>query len=445
MLSRRALFSSSVFSAAVLLAAGAACRGQAPTPSASTTTTRQLGPAEITFLAWAGAGVESDMYHKFVADFMTRFSQIKVNLILEANLTDEYKKLVAMVAGGAAPDVAQVHYSNGVDLAARNAIQPLDQLMARDRISRSDYVPGVIDAFQWKGVQHAIPKDNALRVLFYNMDMFDRAGIPYPDDTWTWETFLDVAKRLTIVEGGVVRQWGTTDIFFQMNDSPSYSLVRSFGGDLYNRDLTEFTITRDETVEAIQFSADVRAVHRVAPASNELPAPGDAFRNGFCAMNINFAQQVFFLKQEQRTFRYDVTVLPRGRAGHFPCATGSAHAIPVGARHPEHGWELIKYLTGPQAQRQITELKRWGSSRVDTLEAILPTDGVPKHFKEVFIEPLQGKSKWKVIAIPIPPRAQEIAELYDKEFADVRSGKRTAKEAAAALKPQVDALLRSSG
>jgi multiple sugar transport system substrate-binding protein len=364
-------------------------------------------------------------------------------MVLEPNLTDEYKKLVTLVAGGVPPDTAQAHYSNGVDLAVRGVIQSLDSLMSRDRINRADYVPGAVHAFQWKGVQYAIPKDNGFRVLFYNLDLFDKVGVRYPDESWTWDTWLDAARRLTVREGGAGKQWGTTALWAVMNDAPSWYLIRTFGGELYNADFTEFLITKPETVDAIQWSADLELVHNVVPKSAELPTPGDSFINGYAAMTINFAQMVFNLKQAKASHQYDVVVLPAGRAGRVLNATSSAHSLPTGAAKADAGWELLKYLTGPEAQRAVTELKRWGSSRIDTLEAILPTDGVPKHFKEALIEPLQGKSKWKVEPVPIPPRAAEVAEMYLAEFNDVRSGKRTAKEAAAALKPQVDALLRS--
>jgi ABC-type glycerol-3-phosphate transport system substrate-binding protein len=33
--------------------------------------------------------------------------------------------------------------------------------------------------------------------VYYNRDLFDAAGLPYPDSAWTWETMLSMARRLT--------------------------------------------------------------------------------------------------------------------------------------------------------------------------------------------------------------------------------------------------------
>ena len=162
-------------------------------------------------------------------------------------------------------------------------------------------------------------------------------------------------------------------------------------------------------------------------------------------MGIAFAQQVFFLKEEKVSFPYDVVPLPRGRAGAFPCATGSGQSMAKNATTPEAGWQFLKYLTGPEAQKRITSLKRWGSSRVDTLEAILPVDGVPKNFKAAFIEPLQGKTKDKPVAIPTPPRAKDLEAIYKKEFDAVQKGEKTAKDAAATAKPLLDEVMRTAG
>lgn len=45
-------------------------------------------------------------------------------------------------------------------------------------------------------------------LMKYNPELFDRAGLPYPQPGWTWDDFLNAAKALTVREGGEVTQWG---------------------------------------------------------------------------------------------------------------------------------------------------------------------------------------------------------------------------------------------
>ena len=82
---------------------------------------------------------------------------------------------------------------------------------------------------------------------------------------------------------------------------------------------------------------------------------------------------------------------------------------------------------------------------MDTLEAIVPTDGVPRNFRAAFIDPLQGKTKDKPVAIPTPPRAKDLEAIYKTELAKVWTGERTAREAATAAKPQLDEIMKVAG
>ena len=51
------------------------------------------------------------------------------------------------------------------------------------------------------GKQLGIPKDLDSAAVWYNKDMFDEAGIPYPTADWTWDDFREIAKKLTKADG----------------------------------------------------------------------------------------------------------------------------------------------------------------------------------------------------------------------------------------------------
>lgn len=444
MVSRRSLIASAFGGAAMAPALGA-CRPASQSP-AGTGPGVSITPVSITWLAPAGAGPETEQYQLNVDDFAKRQSTITVDWINSGDLDATLAKFLTMSASGTAPDVVQTQYAFCVDLASRGTLAGLDSYMARDHVRKEDYLPGLPDEFAWKKVQYGLPKDNALRVLFYNLDLFDQAGVSYPTPAWTWDDFLEAARRLVNrAPASGTPTFGIHSFFLTLNDSPSYSLTRAFGGEWYDGTWTSSLIDSAATTEAIQFTADWQNRYKVSPGPGELPGSGDPFRKGYVAMGINFAQQVFFLKEEKVTFRYDVVPLPRGRAGAFSCVTGSGYSLAKAAPHPEAGWQYLKYLTGPDAQRRITSLKRWGSSRMDTLEAILPADDVPKGFKAAFIEPLQGKTKDKPVAIPTPPRAKDLEAIYRQQFAAVQSGQKTAKEVAVSVKPQLDELMKTAG
>ena len=47
----------------------------------------------------------------------------------------------------------------------------------------------------YDGSVYGFPRDISVEVLYYNKDIFDEAGVAYPDDTWTWDDFLAAAER----------------------------------------------------------------------------------------------------------------------------------------------------------------------------------------------------------------------------------------------------------
>ena len=114
-------------------------------------------------------------------------------------------------------------------------------------------------------------------MLYYNKDMFDAAGLAYPpakvEDAWTWEEFIDVAKKLTIDANG--KKPGEEG--FDKDNIVQYGCVvdnwtwqlevwaHSNGGRWFSEDGSECLINSPEAIEAIQKVADLTLVENVQP------------------------------------------------------------------------------------------------------------------------------------------------------------------------------------
>lgn len=61
------------------------------------------------------------------------------------------------------------------------------------------------------GKVSALPLYNLGLLLYYNKDLFDKFGVPYPTDNMTWESLVSVATRLTRNDGGVQYRGFVTD------------------------------------------------------------------------------------------------------------------------------------------------------------------------------------------------------------------------------------------
>jgi multiple sugar transport system substrate-binding protein len=88
------------------------------------------------------------------------------------------------------------------DAKLRDAVVNLQPLADTDKALPADFAPSVLDAMRWENSLYAIPAYSNVRVLFYNKNLFDKAGMPYPQAGWTLEEFRETALRLSAGEGG---------------------------------------------------------------------------------------------------------------------------------------------------------------------------------------------------------------------------------------------------
>ncbi len=400
-------------------------------------------PVEISFTLPAAAGLEQDLYSGFINDFHARHTRIKVNYTFEPSFGDYPAKLKALLAADTWPDIAHQHLSVVQDFAQQGALSELKPYLNRDKISEKDFIPALITEFTWRGKLMAIPKDSAAFGIHYNKDMFDKAGLKYPDERWTWDQFAEISRRLTKPDQG---QFAITFNRPAPNSEQWEAVLKSFGGGWYNADLSKSTVDAPGSIEALQAFADLEFKHRVTPTAHKFSFTGDAWRGGVVAMTFGHHATTFFHKAEKREFRFDVVPIPRGKGGSFVAVGASGYALPASAKYKDQGWELLKFLTSKEVQSKIAAGKRWGPSRPDSLDNLAPEDNVPEHFRDVHVEPLRGKGNVPALPFVFPVGQLDILEVYKQEFDDkLWAGTGSAKDAATAAKPKFDAILSRYG
>jgi multiple sugar transport system substrate-binding protein len=82
----------------------------------------------------------------------------------------------------------------------------LDPLIKQYKLDLKQFDPVVIDRIRNgddKPDITAIPYIQNLPGLYYNKDIFDKFGVPYPHDKMTWSDLTELAVKLTRMEGGV--------------------------------------------------------------------------------------------------------------------------------------------------------------------------------------------------------------------------------------------------
>lgn len=124
----------------------------------------------------------------------------------------EYReRILTSIVAGRPPDVFLLDNIDVPAFTSRGVTIDLAPYLRGLGIDVTRYDSTVIGIFRRGDALYALPKGYTPMVMVYNKELFDRAGLPYPTDDWTWDDFLRIAKALTRdTDGdGQIDQWGT--------------------------------------------------------------------------------------------------------------------------------------------------------------------------------------------------------------------------------------------
>lgn len=309
-------------------------------------------PVEITLFTWTRPG-ELAVNQQLCAEFEAEHPGLRVEIINEPG-DRSMDKLQAMVAAGEAPDVMSIHGAYFIPLAANGALLDLDPLIAGDpEFDLKDFYPRLVELCRYEGPLYSLPRYTSVYVLFYNKDLFDAAGLGYPDDTWTWDDYLAAARRLTVDDpdperrrfGCVIDFWGAR----------VYPWIWSSGGEILDASGRRCLLDGSGAREALEFLVGLRHRWEVCPPTTmaERRQNISMFVNGQVAMFQTGAWDIQSMQQAP-ALRWDIAPLPMKRQ-HATLLGMENYAIASATEHPQEAWELFKFLLGPRAQAVMAE------------------------------------------------------------------------------------------
>jgi len=217
--------------------------------------------------------------------------------ILSINQDDIAVKRQAMIAAGEPLHVWSPNW-DGDGFASdriRGLIADLTPLIQRDNFDLSVFDPNVLKIYQIDGKTWALPFLTTGSFVYYNKELFDKAGVPYPptswDDTsWTWDKFIATAKKLTKNTNNLNKaQFGAANGLW-----PPVDAIGALWGYWIIPDEAQQTgfsdgvqVVNDRTIKAFQAIHDLVYKDKVAPnnaAVSALTQLGGVFESGRVAM-----------------------------------------------------------------------------------------------------------------------------------------------------------------
>ncbi|WP_030568367.1 ABC transporter substrate-binding protein [Streptomyces aureocirculatus] len=152
------------------------------------------GRTTLSYGMWDPAQVPG--MEQIIAAFEKEHPDIRVRVELTP-WANYWTTLKTSMRGGTAPDVFWMNAVNFQLYAAHDVLEPLSEHIERDRTPVDRHPEQLVRLYAYDGTQYGLPKDFDTVGLWYNKALFDKAGIKYPDTSWTWDDLRDAAAELT--------------------------------------------------------------------------------------------------------------------------------------------------------------------------------------------------------------------------------------------------------
>jgi multiple sugar transport system substrate-binding protein len=264
------------------------------------------------------------------------------------NLTE---KMIANAMGANAADVTRVQMSNASRFHVMGMFLPLDDFInGPNGIDLDIYFESGLQAFRWNGVQFAFPQSSYVTAMYYNVDLFEEAGVPLPTEDWTWDELKEAAQKLTKTDSrGDIVQYGWVP--------PSWNWaawIYASGGWFYDPMMERVLFDSPEALEAAKLAKEIVHELETNPPMGlyqTLGGPWQLFQQGRSAMLSHVGDSVAVYTRDTPELNFATSWLPpreRGKFGTFHTEDG--YAIWSGTKHPQESWDFVKFLISPEIQ-----------------------------------------------------------------------------------------------
>jgi multiple sugar transport system substrate-binding protein len=384
------------------------------------------------------------VHDKVVAAFTAKTPAIKVNVepVVEGSWS---AKLTTSLAAGTPPDTVMCAFGDFLPFCKRGDLMELEQFLAKDRDVRpADWFPLALDSMKYKGKIFNMPYNGGTYALFYNKELFDRTKIKYPDDTWTWDKYIEAATQLTTDSKGVhaseagfdgnnVALYGAHNV---QSDPSWWYWIWTYGSDLYTNGNREANFRDPKVLDAIQWIADTHK-KRIWPSVLVKDASPAGLRSANAAMTTWGHWQVARVRTDP--FKWDVAPMPKTKDGkRIALGWYSGNGMVRGTKQPGAAWEFLKFFGGAAGQRILgmEGLTLPAVRKVAESEEIMKT--TPPDNQRAFLTEIDRARihiGWNIT------ETRDWDEILNPELAKVWSGQSLAKDVLPPIVPRLNEVL----
>lgn len=286
---------------------------------------------------------------KMCEAYMQANPNVKINYEYFSDLDT---KLMSSLAAGTAADVVE-KYGSPIRFAKGGLIQPVSEAVMTKEQIESTFYPAAIENRLYNDQYYGLPEEFNVESpgLLVNVALLRDLGIEIPA-SWdenmgpaSWDEIIDLAKQLTVNDGGFLSRSGL-GIIGGEEVSMFLSLIWQMGGDYRDPDNMTVHFETEEAKAACEFVMNLitgeDAVHGWTASGRY-----NGFVEGTVVMTIGAPWYTAVIDQDVPGFEYSYYNLPafiEGSDPYFLGEGGWGHIVSSSSKNPDAAWEFVKFL-----------------------------------------------------------------------------------------------------
>lgn len=315
---------------------------------------KKTGPVELTLQLWdeAQQPVIQENVDKFNAAH-----EGEIHVTIEQIPWGTYwTKLDASLETDEAPDVfwMNVYVYKYADA---GLLEPLDAYIKKDNFDTGIYAQGRLNAYNLSGVQYALPKGLDTVAVALNTEIFSRYGVDLPEEGWTWDDMRAIATQL---KDAIAAAGGSEyPIVMELDAQPSWmNFLYQNGGYFLSDDGKTTGVAEAASKDAVQQVVDLMANGQMAPYSVLSETKGtDLFISGQAGIVFIGSWKSSVLESSTLAENGNIQLIqmPKMAVNNSCNMGGLGYVMSSRCENKDAAWELIKYITGPEAEAYEAE------------------------------------------------------------------------------------------
>lgn len=376
------------------------------------------GKTKLTMALW------DETQQKVMEDMIAKYEEENPNVEIETQLstwTEYWTKLEASATGGSATDLMWMnilHVEEYVDAGILKDLSEVGEKLDMD----SNFPKALTEGYTIGGKLYAVPKDFDTNGLFYNKELFDKAGVSYPTDDWTMDDFIQACKDLQA--GGLGEGCYPTAINYNSGQTNFNPTVYANGGWFYNDDFTSTGYSDPKTIEGIEIWSNL-VQEGYSPNLQQMTdtTPDAMFEAGKLAMYMAGDYMIAeFEQNENIAGKYNVVQRPSFNGKKTDIINGLGYSVYEGTKHEEEALKFVEWLGGKEAMDIQGAAGNVISARNESQKLFLDTH--PELNLEIFMANLDD-----TYVLPHCKATSEIGTVTSEYLQKVWSGEMTMEEA----------------